>query len=786
MAKITLFALIFLATISQSWSVGKTAYSGLVPLTTPEKEWGEVLVEIEDDELKSIDRNSFLKALKTGINQRLVSKIKKLPSKFHPAQSPIPLGFNVRELSLKAKIGVKDRSISSIDIFEEQKRENKEALIASPFGGAVNFQLERSWGSERLGRYGLNGQFNSFLNFNSFVFENQYYYQENTRPDWYRGDTRVVKDFEKNQLRVQAGDVHPQVQGFMSPQPMGGINVQKLFSLNPYRLPYPTGTKSFSLKARSFVKYFVNGSLVKSEYLPSGNYTISGIPLNNGLNTILIEATDDMGFKQIFSFSSTTNINLLNVGESRFDLSYGLPFTDMSLKRNYADEEDKLFSSFYQYGFSTDFSASLYLQNQRNFNLIGSEAIKATRMGSFSFGHAQSLESSIEGQAWSLNYQFMSQGMQWHQFKTLGLRYENRSNDFRSRINDSSSLIKDNYGINYSLPLLTRLTLSIGGNYGNVRDNLLNNRYGLDSTLNMRLFKNHNLALFVSRSRDENKIWNNTAHIFLTLNFPEKNSYVSTFYDQQQNNTRVTYMRDNQGKLHTPRTQFIGERSDLSQSGEVDMMYPSQYGNFGARVMGRQTDNDSDAIVRGSVRMHSALAFAYQGGDWGLGLTRPIPGSFVMFSPEGELRDQKLSLKSSSPFPEAEQGALGELTYSNLTAYQYREIQLDPTSMDDGRSLTLEKFVVYPTYRSAHLIKLKEKGRVSLRGKLLTKAGKPLTLKVGKIGETTFFTNRKGEFYIEGVEPGKHLLSLEDINNKIYVEINKKKRGLVNLGHVHL
>lgn len=779
-------AILLLLMSSLSWAQD-ASYEALLPLFESGRELGEVKASIVNESIEWLDQDTLLSALGSRVNSETLFQIKSLPSKIHTEELPFEVSLDVENLVLRSTLALSNQGREKLRLREEfQDIQESSALKPSPFGGAINTRLEQSWGDERLGPKGLGGQFNSFFNLNTYVFENQSFYQSGAQNEWYRGDTRIVKDFEQQEIRTQIGDIYPLIQGFMAPRPMGGINIQRNFSLNPYRLPYPTGTQDFTIKSRSLVKYFVNGVLIKTEYLSAGNYSATDIPLNNGLNTIVIEATDELGQKQIFTFRSTTSINLLNKGESRFDLSYGTPFIDSAQKRSYLYDEGEVFSGFYQYGLTPEVSASAYLQNQQDLNLLGSEVLTATVLGNFSFGHARSFSSRESGHAESLGYQLVSQGKHWYHSHSLGLRYEGRSEDFQTTPFDITGVVKNNYGINYAIPIANVMTVSVGGNYGDVRNNALADRYGFDTTLNIRLYRHHNLSFFISRNRDERKNWNNVGYVFLTINFPETNDFVSALHDHEQKSTRLTYLRDNQGRLYEPRTQATIEHGEGSQSGEVDILMPTQYGDIGGRVAGRSLTHEEEGFTRGSLRVHSALVFAYEDGRWGYGLSRPVPGSFVIFKPEDQLSNQTIGLKSTSPYTEAQSGLFDEITFSNLLAYQYRDVQLDPTMLEEGRSLVREKFLLYPTYRSAHLITLEERGSVTLRGQLLYADGRAVTLQVGQIGGVTFFTNRDGHFYIEGLEPGEYLLTLDDKESKTKIEVNRERRGLINLGQVFL
>lgn len=748
---------------------------------------GEVKVVIENEKLIQVDKATFIEALSPHVSEDTLEQLKKLQDPIDPQRIPLPLRLNFAELKLELPLDINLRSRDSTKVMDQsQKRYEAEALAPAPIGGAINYRMEQSWATENVDNQFFSTQFDSFLNVKSLVLENQTFYQTNKDQMWFRGDTRVVKDFEKSQIRVQAGDVYPQIQGFMSPRPLGGVNVSRNFTLNPYRLPYPTGTQDFSLNSRSFVKYFVNGSLIRSEYLPAGNYTAKDIPLNNGLNTILIETTDDLGQKKIFVFKSSASINLLNEGESRFDISYGVPFQDQNLKRDYLYDSGKFLSSYFQYGFRTDLSASVYAQNQLDYTLSGIEFIKATTVGNFTAGHARSFDQDLKGMAQSLSYQLIGQGGRSFQSQTLALRWEHRSEDFRSSALDVSAAVANNYAVNYTLPLASVLTASLGGNYGDVRDNSLSDRYGIDTTLNLRLFDHHNLSIFVGRNRDENKVWNDVAYVFLTIAFPNSNDFVSTFYDQKEKSTKLTYMRDNQNRLYRPKAQAILENNSLSQSGEVDVLVPTPFAELGTRVRSDHIISNDTVIGRGSLRMNSAFVFAYDKQEFGFGVSRPINNSFVLFKPEKRMKDQKIALKSNSPFTEAQNGLFDEITFGNLLPYQYREIQLDPTFMDEGYTLQKEKYVLYPTYKSAHLIRLEEKGAVILRGKLVQPDGTPWALQVGNLSGNTFFTNREGEFFIEGVERGKYNLNLEGNETSYTVNVSATDLGYKDLGVITL
>lgn len=785
-SKLSLFLLFLALSLGAVWAQGNSAYEAELPLFDSERLLGDVKVTIENEKLKSVDRDSLLGVLKSQLEPDTLKSLAKLPPMIDSSRMPLGLIFDPVDLKLVLKLSLALRKQDDVGVLEDHThRFDGESLSPAPFGGAVNYRLEQNWATLEEDRF-FSGQTDSFVNVKGVVLENQALYQTNQERQWYRGDTRLVKDFQKSLVRAQVGDVYPQVQGFMSGRAVGGINISRNFSLNPYRLPYPTASQAFALQSRSLVKYFVNGSLIKSEYLPAGNYSAKDIPLSNGLNTVVIEATDDLGQKKTFIFRTATSIELLNKGESRFDLSYGTPFIDENFQRTYVEEDGKLASGFYQYGFSTEFSASIYGQNQKSFNLGGTELLQATSIGNLGLGFANSRGQERKGEAVALRYQYIGQGTRWYETNSLAIRFEQRSRKFQSSLFDSINAVKNTYSANYTLPVANAFTIALGGTLGDMYDNSLSNRYGYDTTLSIRLFDRHNLSFFVGRNRDEFKTWNDVAYVFLTITFPDSNDFLTAFYDKEQKSSRLTYLRDNQNKLYAPRAQASIENNEAFQLGEADVVVPTQIADFGGRVNARHLVDGDKVINRGSLRMNSAFVFARENDEWAFGMSRPVTSSFAIFKPEDKLRGQKIALKSTSPFLESQSGIFDEITYSQLLAYQYREIQLDPTYLDEGRSLKQEKFVLFPTYRSAHFVKLVDQGMVMLKGSLTKKDGTPWALQVGHVGEKTFFTNREGNFFIEGVEPGGYSVSLEGTTSKIKIDIPENAQGIKDLGSLIL
>ena len=414
---------LLLATSSMVWAqedtslyqnvFGQRTLEAVVPLYMSGEERYEVKVRLKGEALESVDKASLLKALKKLVKPDFFKHLETAGEWITPNEIKMPLKYSAQNARLELELPPEDQAGHKLDVYDHPEvRYKREALHPAPFGGAINYRVEKAWGADPLGGASFGSYFDSFVNMGGVVLENQSSYQDSdlTGTGWFRGDTRLVKDFPKNRVRTQVGDVYPSNFGFMPAGPVGGVMIARNFTLNPYRIPFPQGQGNFVLRTRSRVRTFVNGVQVKDETLPAGNYDLRNVPLTNGLNTVVVEATDELGERRVYEFRLPTSIGLLNNGDWNFSLSHGRPFTDSLYKRTYADSEDSVTSGYVQYGFTRNFSAGGYAQNQQNFNLGGAETGLATDFGNFFVGGAASRLDDTTAGAGSATWQLQKIG----------------------------------------------------------------------------------------------------------------------------------------------------------------------------------------------------------------------------------------------------------------------------------------------------------------------------------------------------------------------------------------
>lgn len=748
--------------------------------------YGEVLVRVKGEELQFVDVNSLARILQEVVKE---SSLEKLPTKDR-WKSPSYLPWKVRYDPVSLVIFIEYQEIKSdLRPLAYSLRpvrpdiESSRAHPPAPLGGAITTQAIHRFGDMYSNRERNTVFFNSFFYISGIVLESDLQYRETQEESiWFRGDTRLVRDFVNHEIRSQAGDISSSQFGFMGSQRIGGFKVARNFSLNPYSVPYSRGSGQFTVNSRSEVRVFVNDRLVRNDILPAGHYDLQDLPLTSGLNQVRVEVLSE-STPEVFHFTIPYSIQLLRKNKWGYSLSSGTPFKDENFKRNY--ESSHLTSGHVQYGISHSLTTGFYGSNYSDFYLYGNETAWASRLGTFFLGAARSEDSQYSGQALQGSWQYQSRFYSF--IHNLNLRYEVFEEDFRRNYDEVLSGIKSRFSLYLTMPLMDQLSSSFGMTRGNYRGvESFSQRY--DVSLNWRAMRNLNINLYASRLKDQFENRNDTIFAFLTWNFGDGRNLLTAFHDFENHSSRTSVHRTH-NQLNSPRIMGSVEKNTNNKRMDLDTSVETSFVEVGGRIGGmrpREGSVSKETQYEGSVRMASSFVFAYQQGVWATGISRPVRNSFAIIRPSSEIKDQKLSLLTSSTFEESRSGLFSEMTAVNLTPYKYRELKIDVSNLEQGVTLENESFIVFPHYRSAHLLKLNSQGLLVVRGRIIDQQGIPLSLTTGTINDVLFFTDREGHFYIEKIAPGRHELMIDGYRETFIIEVPYKKRGVLNVSDIVL
>jgi outer membrane usher protein len=702
---------------------------------------------------------------------------------------PFKVIYLSSELRMKIEIPVKDLEPRSANIYDDMVPYfAKKAVGPAPFSIGTNYKLEDVQVSKLDQKDSFSSQIDSFMNIKSVTVENQMNYLSTRESAWYRQNSRLTYDSPDRMQRLEMGDVTFPILGYQKNRQVGGVSFYKDFSLNPYRVSAPTSSFEYEIVTRSLVRTYINGAVIKTEYMNPGHYSVKDIPLNNGLNKIVVEVIDEFGKKNLLIFNEASSIDSLASGLSRYSLTAGLPSTDNDTEKKYDEKDGAFYSTFYQYGLSKHWSGGAYAQGNNKFTMIGIDNIWATNFGNWSIDTVGTQNKEHSGPAIQGNYQLNLFGTQWYDSHTVNARVEYRSpwisESGENVLNRFDYLANGSYGV----PFLERFNITLGGNYQHPRFGD-NSKFGIDTSLSTKIFNSSSITIFYGRARDENKIWSTQMYCFLNFTFGESSSFASGFYDKNSDTKRLTIINDNGKKLNSLKSSASIDDSSTNRNGSIDLQYNTALADVGVR---EDVSNTKGLLTgsRTSFRFLSAVAYVKDGDHSQFAISRPISNSYAIFKPSEGWTGQRFGVQSSSGDNDTETGLFGESLLSGLGSYQYRRLQLDPSNLEPGYSLGQESFVVFPRYRSGHIFVIGKKGMLVLKGILLDKFQKPIALKVGylttKSGQSTaFFTGRDGEFLIEGAEASVGRIQLDDDQFEAKeLDLAGKKSGVVDMGNV--
>lgn len=343
---------------------------------------GEVGAMVQGKKILHLKRNDLIASLESIVVDEVINELKKLPEDISADSFIIPYDFNSNDLILEIKL--KDewyRSDEKSFLDDFIPYYSKKSVAPAPFAFQLNYKAEYNYNSQDQSNNKVEGVVENSIFIKDFVLDNTFTYQELRENNWYRENSVLTYDFYDRQTRLQAGDISNNGIGFLQSKNIGGVTLFRDFSLNPYRVSFPTSRYDFSITKRSLVRTFVNNLLIKSEYLNPGKHTLKDIPLNNGVNNIIVEIEDEFGEKRILSFNEASSQELLSRGQSRFDFSVGRVSKDQEKEKTYSVYDDLLFSGYWQYGHRRNLTLALYGQKLGDFNLYGGQTILATKRG---------------------------------------------------------------------------------------------------------------------------------------------------------------------------------------------------------------------------------------------------------------------------------------------------------------------------------------------------------------------------------------------------------------------
>jgi outer membrane usher protein len=167
--------------------------------------------------------------------------------------------------------------------------------------------------------------------------------------DSVRLDTTFSHSFVDSALTLRVGDVISGSLDWSRATRMGGIQLQRNFSLQPDLVTFPIPAFYGQAALPSTVDLYVNGLKQYSGKVPAGPFQLNTVPIVNGNGQAQVVITDAMGRQTSLGFPFYTANQLLRAGLSDYSLDAGFVRKDYGID-SFSYASDPAASAIYRHG----------------------------------------------------------------------------------------------------------------------------------------------------------------------------------------------------------------------------------------------------------------------------------------------------------------------------------------------------------------------------------------------------------------------------------------------------
>jgi len=191
---------------------------------------------------------------------------------------------------------------------------------------------------------------------------------------------------------------------------IGGINISKNFSLNPYMKRFPSFNISGTLETPSEVNVYMDGSLVKRENLSPGEFLFNDVPATVGLGAAEVVVKDVYGRESVISKPYYYSDRLLKKELNNY--SYSIGFMRKKFGKESFSYDKPVFLGSHEFGLSERMKIGYGAEASDNLINAGpSMSFLAANAGVIDINMRLSTSSGENGVSGFLGYSFKSRNI---------------------------------------------------------------------------------------------------------------------------------------------------------------------------------------------------------------------------------------------------------------------------------------------------------------------------------------------------------------------------------------
>ena len=525
---------------------------------------------------------------------------------------------------------------------------------------------------------------------------------------------------------------------------LGGVGVTRNFDLDPYFVRFPQYGLSGAVSTPSTVDVYVNGTFVRRDQLPPGQFDLRNVPVSAGSGSTRLVLRDAFGNEREIASPYYFSTGVLSKGLS--DYSYNVGFVRENLATRSADYNGLAFLGRHRVGVTNGLTLGARLEATRDLVSGGPTLTARLPFGEIELAAAASRDKGVTGGAGSLGFTYIGRPV------SFGAAVRALTNHYAHA---SLSAAQDRTVAEWQGFLGTQLGRRVGLSAQYRSSNMRDGGRRAEASLSVSAQLTNRSHAFVSAGRSQAGQGWATA-------FSAGFSYSFGPYAMAD----LSYQRTDDGssavaELQRPLSRGTGlgylvqvRDGQDGQSGLARLQYQGAFGRYEVSYDRAGGQNQTSFNASGGLVAIGGSLYATRAVQQSFALIR-VPG---LGGIRGFASNQEVGRTSES----------GDLLVPDLLAYYGNRLSIEDQDVPLDYSIDATEKVVAPRERGGAIVSFPVRKIQSVTGILMVREGRvavvpasgELTVQVGE-RESASPIGNGGEFYLENVPAGRHPARVE-------------------------
>ncbi|WP_373226139.1 fimbria/pilus outer membrane usher protein [Enterobacter cloacae complex sp. ESBL7] len=604
-----------------------------------------------------------------------------------------------------------------------------------------------------------------------------------------RLDTTWSQDNPESMLSINLGDITTQSLDWSRSTRLGGIQLSRDFSLQPYTITTPMSSFVGSATLPSQVDLYIDGIKQASQKVSPGQFQLQNVQIASGASQATMNITDITGQTRSVSLNVYGAPELLRKGLLDWSFEAGV-VRERWGESSFVYADEPMVSMTTRYGTSQNWTLTSHTEGDKSQYTagLGSVFLFPLNLGVFDMAWSRSgiFSSQAKTDVISLsNYDDKNRSGKGSQ-QLLGYRWNNKTLTISAstiRRNQQYRDIASRYSANL-MPEQQQLFLGLSTSIGQLSSGFIQQK-DHDAQKSQYMSVNwskqfvHLGSFFISLNRqlDSDKGFSSSVSWSLPL---DDRVVVNSNYTRSKEHQNIAFSAaKNATRLGEPGWRIQGTGNQLSQHNlQAEWRYMNAYGDFGMGAGYWRNEKDTTTTsyfsANGAGLMIDNQFFAM----------RSTADAFALVSTNG-VPDVPVKLENRLVGKTSQNGYF---LINDLNAWQHNQVGIDPLALPSDVSIGQTAYDVIPRRGSGSIVRFDINAQQSLQLVLKTvsgeivPAGSPvwtapvreeMTIKLSQQPEVTQ-VGYDGLLYLETSHPDSRLIVGLDGEHYCYVNITKK------------